>query len=155
MYIRCFVSRYGKKRSVVPFTVMRQRSKISRQVSSPAGIFFGWPVSCFISLQDKLFQYNIFVCHRYIYKGEEREIDFYRCPNPKLYSKRSAAQLVNRKGFKVTKFTKVCSNHFSAAKPTKQDPLPSLYLKGYLPNEQYFTFVLIWWNFTLYVLRAQ
>ena len=61
----------------------------------------------------------------------------------------SPAQLINRKGFKVTKFTKVCSNHFSAAKPTKQDPLPSLYLKGDLPNEQYFTFVLIWWNFTL------
>ena len=40
-----------------------------------------------------------------------------------------------------TTFTKVCSNHFSAAKPTKQDALPSLYLKGYLPNEQYFTFV--------------
>ena len=145
MYIRYFVPRYGEKK--VRFAVYGHTTTIEdiRTVSSP-GIFFGCPVSCFISLYVKLFQYNVFFCHRYIqfYKDEEREIDFYRCPNPKLYSKRSAAQLINRKGFKVTKFTKGLLNHFSAAKPTKQDPLPSLYLKGYLPNEQYFTFVLIW-----------
>ena len=42
---------------------------------------------------------------------------------------------IPRKDFKVTKDTKVCSNHLYAGKPTKEHPLPSLYLKGYLSNE--------------------
>ena len=61
--------------------------------------------------------------------GEERKIRFYRCPRPSLYRKWS--QLINRKDFKITKDTKVCSNHFKAEKPTKEDPIPSLYLKEY------------------------
>ena len=63
-----------------------------------------------------------------------------------FYSKRSAAQLINSKGFKVIKLTKVCSNYFFAA---KHETGSTSNLKGYLPNEQYFTFALIWWNFTL------
>ena len=58
---------------------------------------------------------------------------FYRCPRPSLYSKWS--QLINRKDFKITKDTKVCSNHFKAGKPTKEDPIPSLNLKGYSLNQ--------------------
>ena len=50
-----------------------------------------------------------------------------------MYSKWS--QLINRKDFKITKDTKVCSNHFKAGKPTKEDPIPSLYLKGYSLNQ--------------------
>ena len=74
----------------------------------------------------------MFVFHRYIYKGENREIHFYRCPNSKLYINGHSSSTGKTS---VTKSTKVCSNHFSAGKPTKQYPIPNLYLNGYLSNE--------------------
>lgn len=46
-----------------------------------------------------------------------------------MYNKWS--KLINRKNFKVSSESKVCSNHFEDGKPTKENPLPSLYLKGY------------------------
>ena len=104
---------------------MPQRSKIPTQVSTPA--ICGCHAS--FNKQNSL-NYNgiLSVFLRYIYKREERKIRFYRCPRPSLYSKWS--HLINRKDFKITKDTKVCSNHFKAGKPTKEDPIPSLYLKG-------------------------
>ena len=68
-----------------------------------------------------------------MYKGKESKIRFYQCYSAKLFN--TWSQLINRKDFKVTKNTKVCSNHFYAGKPTKEHPLPILYLKGYLSNE--------------------
>ena len=110
---------------------MPQRSKIPTEVSTPA------ICCCHVSfnIQNSL-NYNgilsvIFL--RYIYKGELKRVHFYRCPRPSLYSNWS--QLINRKDFKITKDTKVCSNHFKAGKPTKEDPIPSLYLKGYSLNQ--------------------
>ena len=40
-------------------------------------------------------------------------------------------KLLNRKDFKVTTSTRVCSNHFKFAEPFPIDPHPTLYLKGY------------------------
>ena len=65
---------------------------------------------------------------RYIYKGEERKIRFYRCPRPSLYSKWS--QLINRKDFEITKDTKVCSNHFKAGETNERGSNSKLVSKG-------------------------
>ena len=40
-------------------------------------------------------------------------------------------KLINRKDFKVTGNTKVCSNHFAAGYRCKECPDPTLYMKGY------------------------
>ena len=40
-------------------------------------------------------------------------------------------RLINRRDFKVTLNTKVCSNHFKAGYRSKECPNPTLYLKGY------------------------
>ena len=94
---------------------MPQRSKIPTQVSTPA--ICGCHVN--FNKQNSL-NYNGILSFflRYIYKGEERKIRFYRCPRPSLYSKWS--QLINRKDFEITKDTKVCSNHFKAGKPARK-----------------------------------
>ena len=98
-----------EKRTVVPWTDVTTIEDIRK------GKYSGDGFRLFQKFQlnyIELFWYNVFVFHRSIYKGENREIHFYRCPNSKLYKKWS--QLINRKDFKVTKSTKVCSNHFSA-----------------------------------------
>lgn len=118
-----------EKRTVVRFTDVTTIEDIWTGKYSSDGFQFFHK----FQFNDKLFSYNVFAFHRYIYKAEKRRIHFYCCSNSKLYNKWS--QLINRKDLKVTKFTKVCSNHFSAGKPTKQYPLPNLYLKGYLSNE--------------------
>ncbi|CAB4002282.1 nuclease HARBI1 [Paramuricea clavata] len=45
-------------------------------------------------------------------------------------------KLLNRKHFKVTSNTKVCSNHFQAGYRSEECPDPKLYLKGYCPDKQ-------------------
>ncbi len=45
-------------------------------------------------------------------------------------------KLLNRKHFKVTSNTKVCSNHFQAGYRSEECPNPTLYLKGYCPDKQ-------------------
>ena len=40
-------------------------------------------------------------------------------------------RLINRENFKASTSTKVCSNHFKYAQPFRDDPHPTLYLKGY------------------------
>ncbi|CAB3995534.1 Hypothetical predicted protein [Paramuricea clavata] len=45
-------------------------------------------------------------------------------------------KLLNRKPFKVTSNTKVCSNHFQAGYRSEECPNPTLYLKGYCPDKQ-------------------
>ena len=45
-------------------------------------------------------------------------------------------KLLNRKEFKVTSSTKVCSNHFQAGYRSKECPNPKLYLKGYSANKR-------------------
>ena len=45
-------------------------------------------------------------------------------------------KLLNRKHFKVTSNTKVCSNHFQAGYRSEECSNPKLYLKGYCPDKQ-------------------
>ncbi len=45
-------------------------------------------------------------------------------------------KLLNRKHFKVSSNTKVCSNHFQAGYRSEECPNPTLYLKGYCPDKQ-------------------
>ena len=40
-------------------------------------------------------------------------------------------RLLNRRDFKVTLSTKVCSNHFAGGYRSKECPNPTLHLKGY------------------------
>ncbi|XP_046844577.1 uncharacterized protein LOC124438460 [Xenia sp. Carnegie-2017] len=56
--------------------------------------------------------------------------------SPKNAKDKSAWQkLINRKNFKVTTNTKVCSNHFLAGYRSEGCPNPTLYLKGYQSKE--------------------
>ena len=43
----------------------------------------------------------------------------------------SWARAINRDQFKVTKSTKVCSNHFVQGYQTPECPTPTLYMRGY------------------------
>ena len=56
-------------------------------------------------------------------------IKFFTCTNRKHYKKWE--RLLHLKGYTVTSNTKVCSNHFKHGQPFKDDPHPSLYLRGY------------------------
>ena len=57
------------------------------------------------------------------------QLKFWRCSDPKLYPKWTAA--CNRKNFKFGKNNFICSNHFQYGKPTSVSPIPTLFLKGY------------------------
>ncbi len=61
------------------------------------------------------------------------QLRFWKCTDPKLYAKWTFN--CNRWGFKVNKHTVVCSNHFKYGRPTKLSPIPTLYLKGYEPDD--------------------
>lgn len=65
---------------------------------------------------------------RYVVKNHVTFLRFHSC-NHKYFD--VWTQRINRKGFKVTRSTKVCSNHFQYAQPFPCNPHPSLYLKGY------------------------
>ncbi len=71
---------------------------------------------------------------RYIKLDHVSILQFHSCTieaKYKLWEKH-----IHRKGFKVTKNTRVCSNHFVHGAPTKDSPDPVLYMKGY-PFEIY------------------
>ena len=61
------------------------------------------------------------------------QLRFWKCTDPKLYAKWTFN--CNRWRFKVNKHTVVCSNHFKYGRPTKLSPSPTLYLKGYEPDD--------------------
>ncbi len=61
------------------------------------------------------------------------QLRFWKCTDPKLYANWTFN--CNRWGFKVNKHTVVCSNHFKYGRPTKLSPIPTLYLKGYEPDD--------------------
>ncbi|XP_068707676.1 uncharacterized protein [Montipora foliosa] len=61
--------------------------------------------------------------------GEKPQIRFWSCKDPKRFT--VWTKQLGRKYFKVSKDTKVCSNHFEFGKPTDSHPDPSLFLKGY------------------------
>ena len=61
--------------------------------------------------------------------GGKPQIRFWSCKDPKRFT--VWTKRLRRKYFKVSKDTKVCSNHFEFGKPTDSHLDPSLFLKGY------------------------
>ena len=61
--------------------------------------------------------------------GADAKIVLHRCPKEIWYAKWT--KVINRKGFSVSKHTRVCSNHFKYGQPREQEPHPTLFLKGY------------------------
>ena len=80
---------------------------------------------------DRIYRYRekyVMKEHTSFFRGKP-QIRCWSCKDPKRFT--VWTKRLRRKYFKVSKDTKVCSNHFEFGKPTVSQPDPSLFLKGY------------------------